>query len=99
MIRINEEGTAMAEETKAGGAKSPAMEFVVAALREYPTTSFRDLKAKAEANGFELFPIVFGRAKAWLGLVPTKPRTAKAERTEQPTVEQAPRATASSTPS
>lgn len=78
----------MAEETKAGGTKSPAMEFAVAALRENPESSFRDLRAKAEASGFELYPIVFGRAKALLGLVATKPRAEPATRADAPVAEQ-----------
>ena len=52
-------------------------EFAVHSLRMTPEITFQDLKARAEMAGFKLPPIVYGRAKALLGLVPTKPRKRK----------------------
>jgi hypothetical protein len=48
------------------------MEFVLGELRSDPTLSFAELKEHAHRNGFEVFPILYGRAKAMLGLVPAK---------------------------
>lgn len=77
------------DEQDSGGAprpeaKKPAgqtpFEFAVEALRMSPEATFQDLKARASLAGLKLQPIVYGRAKAWLGLVPTKPRKPRAPR-------------------
>lgn len=62
-----------------GGQKSSAFQFAVEALRMSPEMSFQDLKARASMSGLAMQPIVFGRAKALLGLVPTRPRRPKVE--------------------
>lgn len=53
---------------------SPGFEFVVDRLRQEPAIVYADLKAEAAAHGFAIAPIMFGRAKALLGLVPVKAR-------------------------
>ena len=49
-------------------------DFAVEMLRLTPEISFQDLRDRARLAGLNLPPIVYGRAKALLGLVPTKPR-------------------------
>ena len=56
---------------------SPAMEFVVAALKKNPKVEYASLKESAAKKGLTIFPIVYGRAKALLGLVPVAPRGSK----------------------
>ena len=57
---------------------SGAFEFTVRMLRDEPNLEYGDLRLRAEANGFKLPPILYGRAKAYLGLVPVKPRGERA---------------------
>lgn len=47
---------------------------MVSSLREDGTLSYGDLRARAEERGFKIAPIMYGRAKALLGLVPVRPR-------------------------
>jgi len=61
---------------------SGAFEFAVRMLRSEPNLEYGDLRLRAEANGFRIPPILYGRAKAYLGLVPVKPRTPKAPKQE-----------------
>jgi hypothetical protein len=63
----------------AGPKKGAAFAFALEVLRMSPDISFQDLKARAMLANMQVPPIVFGRAKALLGLVPTKPRRARAE--------------------
>jgi hypothetical protein len=49
--------------------KSPAMEFLVSSLKANRKAVYADLKAKADAKGLKLFPIMFGRAQLTLGIV------------------------------
>lgn len=53
---------------------TPAFEFLVDALRSHPTSSYGELKATADERGLKIAPIMYGRAKALLGLVPVRPR-------------------------
>ena len=53
---------------------TPAFEFLVNALRHKPTSSYSELKIKADVRGLKIAPIMYGRAKALLGLVPVRPR-------------------------
>ena len=57
--------------------QSPAMEFVVAALKKNPDVDYGTVKAAATKKGLTIFPIMYGRAKALLGLVPVAPRGSK----------------------
>jgi len=52
---------------------NPMMAAVCKVLQRNPGALFADVKAKVSKHG-ELYPIVYGRAKALLGLVKTKPR-------------------------
>ena len=58
--------------------KSPAFEFAIDQLRINPDLSFQDLKHRASMANLRLMPIVYGRAKALLGLVEVKPRKPRA---------------------
>lgn len=53
---------------------SAAFEFLVSELRTDPTLSYAQLRAAGEARGWKIAPVVYGRAKAKLGLVPVRPR-------------------------
>lgn len=53
---------------------SPAFDFLVQELRRDGTLNYGTLRASAEAKGFRIAPIMYGRAKAVLGLVPVKAR-------------------------
>lgn len=58
-------------------------DFAVEVLRMTPDISFQELRARASMEGFNLMPIVYGRAKALLGLVPTKPRKSKRQKEQE----------------
>jgi hypothetical protein len=60
--------------------KSPALDYAMQELRLRPEASFQELKAHCVAQGWNLPPILYGRAKALLGLVPMKPRTSKKQK-------------------
>ena len=47
---------------------------LVEALRADPTLSYGELKARADERAIKIAPIMYGRAKALLGLVPVRPR-------------------------
>jgi hypothetical protein len=53
---------------------SPAFDFLVQELRRDGTLNYGTLRERAEARGFKIAPIMYGRAKAVLGLVPVKAR-------------------------
>jgi hypothetical protein len=59
---------------------SVAFEFLVAELRREPNMLYAELRRRAEAKGFPIAPIMYGRAKAVLGLVPVKPRGSKKDK-------------------
>ena len=61
----------------------PAMEFIVAFLKDNPTAAYAEVKAGAEQRGLQVFPIMFGRAQAMLGLVEVAPRGARKRRQEE----------------
>ena len=50
------------------------MEFLVNSLTRNPKASYADLKAKADEKRLKLFPIMFGRAQALLGIVKSAKR-------------------------
>src|SRR5262245_55647832 len=54
--------------------QSPAMEFLVSALKSNRKAAYADLKAKADAKKLEIYPIMFGRAQALLGIVKSAKR-------------------------
>jgi hypothetical protein len=53
---------------------SAAFDFIVEELRREAGISYAMLREHASARGFSIAPIMYGRAKAMLGLVPVKPR-------------------------
>lgn len=57
---------------------SPAFDFLVQALRAEPGLAYADLRERAAAAGLPIAPIMYGRAKAVLGLVPVRPRGRRA---------------------
>ena len=54
--------------------QSPAMEFIVDALKKNRKAAYSDLKAKADEKKLKVFPIMFGRAQAMLGIVKSAKR-------------------------
>lgn len=57
--------------------RSGAFEFAVNMLRGEPGLEYGVLRLRGEASGHRIPPILYGRAKAYLGLVPVKPRRTK----------------------
>lgn len=53
------------------------MDFVLDRLRANPEMEFADVRDAGAATGLMIYPIVYGRAKALLGLVPMAARGAK----------------------
>jgi len=57
---------------------NPAMDHIVASLKRNPQATYGDIKARADAKSLTVYPIMFGRAQAMLGIVKSAPRgTAK----------------------
>lgn len=54
--------------------KTPSFEFVTNYLTRHPSAPYADVKAAAEQSGYTIYPIVYGRAQALLGIVKTKAR-------------------------
>ncbi len=50
------------------------MDFIVAALEKNKDAAYADVRAAAEKKGLTIYPIMYGRAKAMLGLVPVAKR-------------------------
>ncbi len=48
---------------------SPAMNFIVAALKKNKNAAYADIKAAADKKKLAVYPIMFGRAKLLLGHV------------------------------
>lgn len=53
---------------------NPAMDFIIASLKKNKNASYADIQAAAQKKGHKIYPIMFGRAKALLGLVKVAPR-------------------------
>jgi hypothetical protein len=58
---------------------SPAFDYLLQQLRSDPNIIYADLRARCALAGFTIAPIMYGRAKAVLGLVPVKPRKKKGD--------------------
>lgn len=56
---------------------SAAMAFIVAQLERDPTIEYGTIKQRAAEQGLTIFPVVYGKARASLGLVPKRPRKEK----------------------
>ena len=52
---------------------SPQFDFIVEQLKKNPNAAYAEIAAAAQKKGMKAFPIMFGRAKAMLGLVPSAP--------------------------
>lgn len=48
---------------------NPAMDFLVAELKKSRKAAYADIKAKADKKKLKLYPIMYGRAQALLGIV------------------------------
>lgn len=59
--------------------KPTAIEFAKTKLSINPDASFAEIKAQAKIEGLVVYPVVYGRAKALLGLVPTAPYGSKSK--------------------
>lgn len=68
---------ASADIVKPRRAHSAVFELVVQQLRQNPTAPYGTIRDALAAQGHQIAPIVYGRAKALLGLVPVKPRGSK----------------------
>lgn len=53
---------------------SAAFDFLLQELRAEPGLAYAELRGRAAAAGLPIAPIMYGRAKAVLGLVPVRPR-------------------------
>jgi len=56
---------------------SPAFDYLLQQLRAEPHASYAELRGRCANLGYSIAPIMYGRAKAVLGLVPVKPRGKK----------------------
>jgi hypothetical protein len=76
---------------------SPALEFLVDALKRNPKAVYADLKAKADEKKLKVFPVMYGRAKLLLGLVKAAKRgTGKFAKANAAKRDAAPKASAGS---
>jgi malate/lactate dehydrogenase len=61
----------MPSKTKPG---PEALAFIVAALKADKNVSYKEVKERADKKGLSIFPVMYGRAKALLGMVKVSPR-------------------------
>lgn len=54
-----------------------AMDYIVSYLKRKPQASYQEIKDGAEKQRLTVYPIMYGRAQALLGLVPSRPRGSK----------------------
>ncbi|MHC4513710.1 MAG: hypothetical protein ACYTGW_02305 [Planctomycetota bacterium] len=59
--------------------KITPIEFVKEKLKQNPEAAYSEIKAQAKLEGLTVYPVVYGRAKALLGLVPTAPYGSKSK--------------------
>lgn len=53
---------------------APAMDYIVDYLKKDKNASYSEIAEGAKKKGYAIFPIMYGRAKALLGLVPVAAR-------------------------
>ena len=53
---------------------NPAMDFIVESLKSNKSAPYSEIKAAADKKKLKIFPIMFGRAQALLGIVKQAPR-------------------------
>jgi len=63
---------------------TPAMALILEQLRADPHASYASVRKHAEARGMKIYPIMYGRALALLGLVEVAPRGSKKRQLQQP---------------
>lgn len=54
--------------------KNPAMDFIVDQLKKNRNAAYRDIHEAAKKRGYDIYPIMYGRAQAMLGIVKVAPR-------------------------
>ena len=83
----------------AASKSNPAMEFIVDSLNSNRSAAYKDIADAAAKKKLKIYPIMFGRAQALLGIVKAAPRgqgkaakaaKAKAAKTEAPAAAAAP---------
>jgi hypothetical protein len=57
-------------------------EFIIASLKKNKKASYKDIAAAAAAKKMKLFPVMFGRAQAMLGIVSSSKRGKKGARSK-----------------
>lgn len=66
--------------------QNPAMDFIVSSLKSNRNAKYADIAAAAAKKRMKIYPIMFGRAQALLGIVKSSPRgQGKAARARQKT--------------
>lgn len=58
----------------AASKSNPAMEFIVDSLKSDPSAAYKDIAEAAAKKKLKIYPIMFGRAQALLGIVKAAPR-------------------------
>jgi hypothetical protein len=53
---------------------SPAMDFIVEQLKKNRKAGYAEIKSAADGKKLKVYPIMFGRAQALLGIVKSRPR-------------------------
>jgi len=74
------------EQDRAMAEHSPAMNFITEYLKKDPNASYGEISKAAEEAGHKIYPIMYGRAKSLLGLIPEgggRTRRRKAARATQ----------------
>lgn len=61
--------------------KISAMDFIIAQLKKNKKASYADIRDAATKKKLTIYPIMYGRAKALLGLVPVAARGSKKKKT------------------
>ena len=54
-----------------------AMDFIVDSLKRNPKAAYASIRERAEKAGLTIYPIMYGRAQALLGIVKSAPRGSK----------------------
>ena len=71
-------------QTMAAKKTKPGYDFIVASLKKNKNASYAEIAAAAKKKSLAVYPIMYGRAKAALGLVASKPRGSKKKAVGRP---------------